>query len=1064
MNALDQVNVYLQRLEQRVRMFAFSKGAAATAAAALLLTLLLAFLANAFSFSNASVAAARIVLFLLLALAATFGLVIPLLRLNRRRAARLAESRFADFQQRLLTVAESPAPRGLFDELIAQDALPIVRAHPPAQLAPAPGIAAMLGSTGVAVAVLLWLILAAPGYLGYGSALLWAGVPPGGGGPLYQVVVSPGNLSVRRHADQMITAQLLGFTSSQARLFAQYRGTSKWEPIAMQPRPGSSAFQFLFGGLPETVDYYVAAGSIRTPTYTLRVVDPPAVTHIRVQYHFPGWSGLKDETVDPGGDLRALVETVAGVFVETDRPLSQGALILDNGTEIPLAPQNGNWAMARVPITQDGTYHIAAVDSGDRVRLSEDYFIEAQKDSPPTVRVTRPSRDARANPVEEVPVEVVASDEFGLRDLALHYSINGGPEKTVPLMASKGRAMLSLEDYKLIPGDIVSFYASARGPRLETKSDMFFVQAEPFEREYSQSQSTGAAAAPGEEQISERQKEIVTATWNQLKNAAKNPEGLAEEARFLASVQSKLSEQASSLAERMRTRELTAANQEFQSFSKDMDNAAEAMRAASAQLKNRKWREALSPEQIALQNLLRAEATFRQIQVAFGKQSGGAGSGGMGRDLANLFDLELDTEKNQYETGQQQASANKQAKELDETLQKLQELARRQQELAEQQKKQSPLEQRWQQEMLRREAEQLRQRMEEQSQSQQGQQGQQGQSGQPGQQGQQGPQSSALQRLREATREMSQAASQPNAEKQRQAAEHLNQARDALQAQQAQQAKTDLEQMSRQSAQLAQRQKESSSRLLHAFGGDAPLNQAQASAQGARLAVEKEQLARDLKRLEQQMNEAARTLRAGSPDASHKLNEALGDMQQNELGLRLRKQAEFLRQGAGAAVWTREAPISNGLDKLNQQIQQARGMTSQNAQPGESAKAKLESALSQLEQLHEQLEQSARTGKSPGRGALGDLGRLPQSLGGAPEFAGDLRQLRRDTQALTGPASDALVAQRIRASLLPEIEHLELLLRREIGAGSVRTQGGEAVPDGYSDAVAEYFRKLSQAK
>ena len=39
--------------------------------------------------------------------------------------------------------------------------------------------------------------------------------------------------------------------------------------------------------------------------------------------------------------------------------------------------------MASVPIQKDGMYHIAAVEQGEDVRLSEDYFIEAQKDKPP---------------------------------------------------------------------------------------------------------------------------------------------------------------------------------------------------------------------------------------------------------------------------------------------------------------------------------------------------------------------------------------------------------------------------------------------------------------------------------------------------------------------------------------------------------------------------------------------------------------------------------------------------------------------------------------------------------
>ena len=95
-------------------------------------------------------------------------------------------------------------------------------------------------------------------------------------------------------------------------------------------------------------------------------------------------------------------------------------------------------------------------------------------------------------------------------------------------------------------------------------------------------------------------------------------------------------------------------------------------------------------EQKALQHLLRAEATCRQIQVAFGQQGGGGGGGGgMGRDLENLFDLELDTEKNQYETGQQSSSADKQQEEVDKALDRLKELAKRQQELAAQAQKQA---------------------------------------------------------------------------------------------------------------------------------------------------------------------------------------------------------------------------------------------------------------------------------------------------------------------------------------------------------------------------------------
>jgi hypothetical protein len=47
------------------------------------------------------------------------------------------------------------------------------------------------------------------------------------------------------------------------------------------------------------------------------------------------------------------------------------------------------------------------------------------------------------------------------------------------------------------------------------------------------------------------------------------------------------------------------------------------------------------------------------------------------------------------------------------------------------------------------------------------------------------------------------------------------------------------------------------------------------------------------------------------------------------------------------------------------------------------------------------------------------------------------------------------------------MEQVEMLLRRKVDQsdnGSVRSAAGETVPQGYGDAVAEYFRKLSKGK
>ena len=315
---------------------------------------------------------------------------------------------------------------------------------------------------------------------------------------------------------------------------------------------------------------------------------------------------------------------------------------------------------------QDGNYHVAGVADGQPVRVSEDFYIEARKANPPQVAMVRPGRgDYHASPIEEVTVAAKATGEYGLQGVTLHYSVNGGPETTVDVLPHKGAKQadgsttLSLEEFKLVPGDLVSVYATAKDANAEAHTDMIFIQADPFEREFSQSQTGGGGGGGGggegnqSAQISQREKEIISSTFRQQADKNSTAQQAAEVAKLLAQSQATLRDQAVKLSDRLQARELTDEVQAIGEFEKDMMAASEAMGPAAQQLQQEKWKDAIPHEQKALQYLLRAEATFRQIQVAFGARGGGGGGGGgAARDLAALFDLELDTEKNQYETRQ----------------------------------------------------------------------------------------------------------------------------------------------------------------------------------------------------------------------------------------------------------------------------------------------------------------------------------------------------------------------------------------------------------------------------
>ena len=1036
----DKLNLYIHQLHQRLRLGVSLRGVAILTATALITTVLVVLILNAFAFPLRGLIGARSLLLLAIALAGAFAIALPLLRLTRRRATAVAESVHPEFQQRLLTFDDREKKgNDPFLELLAADTLSVARDAQPTNLVPNNKLYFLAGVGAACVAVLVWLVAAGPGYLGYGASLLWTGPKAT---PLYDIRVTPGDVAVRRNSDQLVTAQIIGLKPEKVRLFAHYKSSGKagWEPVAMQSTDASN-FQFLFAGLPEDVEYYVEAGPLSSRHYKVRVVDLPTVKQLRVTYHYPKWTGMPQVTEDHGGDLRAIEGTNAELTVRMDRPLRNGQLTLDDGKQITLSGGEGNVYKGSILMQKDGAYHVAALDQGQPVRLSEDYFIATDKANPPEVAIDRPTGDYRASPIEEVTVGVKASDQFGLNKVSLHYSVNGGPEKTVELPQQagaknvSGSTTLSLEDFKLVPGDLVSLYATAKDGHAEARTDMAFIQADPFEREFSQSQQMGGGGGGGggmgnQTDISKREKELIAATWKRQNDKGATPKDAAEAGKFLSGVQSKLQEQSLALAARMDSRDLSSANEEFNSFGHDMQAAAAAMTPSSDKLKQMQWHDAIPAEQKALQYLLRAEATFRKIQVAFGQQrgGGGGGGGGAGRDLASLFDLELDTEKNQYETAQTGSAADQRAKAVDDALAKLDALARRQEELAQQQRNRpQTMQERWQQEMLRREAEQLQQQMEQMAQKsqsgQQGQDGQQGQQGQQGQKGQQGQQSAsgsssgsssggssgqsqsaqsrgangnadasdprvtqALNRLRNADEAMKRSAGQQqSSEAAKQAADQLRQAASLMSSTQQQQATGKLDSLSRETDRLSKEEHAQADRIHGLTGQPGASNQEQYQArlqQRNKLAEDRQQLSDDLSQLQNNLRNTARELAPTQPQSASKLRDALGGMDQTDLTNRVQRTADWLRRGVNPNTNGTEEGIGKGLDQLSQQVHEAQqglgpGKPGQGQQQGGDQTA----ALDHVERFRSQVESLTGRGQNPSGRQPGQQGQPGQQKG-----------------------------------------------------------------------------------
>ena len=1004
--------------------------------------------------------------------------------------------------------------------------------------------------TGViaGIAVLsLSLVLLGPSHLRHGLAALLLPTRAAAAVNPYEVNIQPGDTTIARGSDQLVTAALEGFNSNDVSIFTRKGSDQTFQRLSMLSTEAGD-FEALLLGIDDPTEYFVEAAGVRSQTFSIDVADLPYVDQLDLTYYFPRYTGLEPRTREDGGDIAALPGTLVEIRIHPTMVTSGGQFLMDGEAVQGLSLEEDGTFLARFTVSERGFYSIQlARENGDMVPASPEYRIDLLTDQEPSVHFSKPGRDVSASPIEEVYLEVSANDDYGIGDVRIVYSVNGEGEDTVALFQGSGPPLaevstghtLFLEEWELEPGDLIAYYALVRDNRTisETRtvaSDMFFLNVRPLERSYRQGEERGGQQQGGgggqtpETALSELQRQIISATFNLIRQRdSYDPEEFSENVVSVSLSQGRLREQVGTLLERMQNRGLTQTDPGFRDVSSILPKAVEAMTNAQKDLDTEELRKAIPDEQIALRYVQQAEETYERYVTQQEQQpGGGGGSQAAAEDLADLFELELDKLKNQYETVQR--GAQRQADNaLDELLEKLKELSRRQEQQAERQRRRAQLSpqgtpsgggtaQRELAEQTEEAARELLQLARENNDPQLEETARQ------------------LQQAAEAMRQSASESGSSSTTEAQTALRRLEETRRQLEEARSDRARRDAQTAIAQVEELQSQQRDVQRRVR-----ELPVSGAERSREIEQLRERKDQMTEAVAELERELDRSASSSSADNPEAARALQDGANHIRESKLKEKLQYSRGTIEQWDPQSAVTLELSIEADLQALRDELERASGAASQRERnPLEEALEEARDLVRGMEAMERRLREPGAQGQQQGQqgqqqgqqgqqgqqqgnrqpgdraGAIGGGGpdgwvdyNKRYSEAGAPTRGNprplspeEIRQLQREfgqrgnqVRALSeqlrevgrpaqelravldamerfqreGIYADPSQVAELHQEIMNQLKRLEFGLRRDVEGVTERTttlSGSDEVPDGYRELVEEYYRALARGR
>jgi hypothetical protein len=204
----------------------------------------------------------------------------------------------------------------------------------------------------------------------------------------------------------------------------------------------------------------------------VRASDTPIVGDIEITLEFPAYTGRPPLALPASsGDFRALAGTVAHIETTALVPAVEAELVFEDESTGELALHvDGDRLSGAFTVTDAAAYRFLLRRSGGAATAeSRPHVIELEPDAPPRVELYAPADELDVTDQKRIELAYTAEDDFGLLDLALVWTPEGGEPGRMALpppgperRAAQGKFLWDLAGVPLPPGARVTYHIEAR--------------------------------------------------------------------------------------------------------------------------------------------------------------------------------------------------------------------------------------------------------------------------------------------------------------------------------------------------------------------------------------------------------------------------------------------------------------------------------------------------------------------------------------------------------------------------------------------------------------------------